>query len=410
MSRSECFLILSIWKSIGDLSILSLNRLTNPNFTVSPIFVEFFSMVNQSEFHGNSVNSSSDESPDNLEEAMRELKLEEKDEEGLDKNHEHQYPERPGATDCIYYLRTGLCGYGNNCKYNHPNHNGQGVQDKDLPERVGQPECQYFLKTGTCKFGATCKYHHPRERYDVPPAPLNMLGLPIRQDEKPCPYYIRTGSCKFGTACKFNHPELVYGPSAAYAPTGPTIAPLSNFPVFGGFPSVPLARPYLSNPIMQGVPGYVPFVHPSSQCALPMQQSWNTYMGSVPQFSTNDNVGSTQIVNKSASSGIIDLPERPDQPECQFYMKNGSCKYGTSCKYNHPKERQSESPVTLGPLGLPLRSGHPVCNFYTMYGTCKYGPACKYDHPFMGYYNYAMPTVSTPEPSPQPQHQKSYHS
>lgn len=30
------------------------------------------------------------------------------------------YPERPGATNCVYYLRTGSCGYGAKCRYNHP--------------------------------------------------------------------------------------------------------------------------------------------------------------------------------------------------------------------------------------------------------------------------------------------------
>lgn len=34
-------------------------------------------------------------------------------------------PDRPGEPDCIYYLRTGLCGYGNNCRYNHPAHASQ---------------------------------------------------------------------------------------------------------------------------------------------------------------------------------------------------------------------------------------------------------------------------------------------
>jgi hypothetical protein len=30
------------------------------------------------------------------------------------------YPERPGEQDCAYYMRTGLCGYGMNCHFNHP--------------------------------------------------------------------------------------------------------------------------------------------------------------------------------------------------------------------------------------------------------------------------------------------------
>ena len=29
------------------------------------------------------------------------------------------YPERPGEPDCSYYMRTGSCGFGSNCKFNH---------------------------------------------------------------------------------------------------------------------------------------------------------------------------------------------------------------------------------------------------------------------------------------------------
>jgi hypothetical protein len=29
-------------------------------------------------------------------------------------------PERPGEANCVYYLRTGACGYGEGCRYNHP--------------------------------------------------------------------------------------------------------------------------------------------------------------------------------------------------------------------------------------------------------------------------------------------------
>ena len=30
------------------------------------------------------------------------------------------YPERPGEPDCTFYMRTGACGFGANCKFNHP--------------------------------------------------------------------------------------------------------------------------------------------------------------------------------------------------------------------------------------------------------------------------------------------------
>jgi len=48
-------------------------------------------------------------------ESMRRLGLGEDGEAG-----EEKLPERPGEADCAYYLRTGACGYGERCRYNHP--------------------------------------------------------------------------------------------------------------------------------------------------------------------------------------------------------------------------------------------------------------------------------------------------
>ena len=37
-----------------------------------------------------------------------------------DKSARFQYPVRPDAVDCSFYLRTGTCKFGSNCKFNHP--------------------------------------------------------------------------------------------------------------------------------------------------------------------------------------------------------------------------------------------------------------------------------------------------
>jgi len=114
-------------------------------------------------------------------------------------------------------------------------------------------------------------------------------------------------------------------------------------------------------------------------------------------------VGTTgQISNPSQISfgpnAQFHFPERPDQPDCQYYMKNGSCKYGSTCKYHHPRDRiNSAAACTIGPFGLPMRPGQAICTFYGTYGSCKYGLGCKFDHPPMGgYYNYALPQISDP--------------
>ncbi|CAN6712414.1 unnamed protein product [Malus baccata var. baccata] len=45
---------------------------------------------------------------------------EKKAEETQESNRRYQYPMRPEAEDCSYYLKTGSCKFGSNCKFNHP--------------------------------------------------------------------------------------------------------------------------------------------------------------------------------------------------------------------------------------------------------------------------------------------------
>ena len=56
------------------------------------------------------------------------------------------------------------------------------------------------------------------------------------------------------------------------------------------------------------------------------------------------------------------LPVRPGEPECDFYMKNGSCKFGAACKFSHPPQGHLDrgiqlvsSPDKLSPSALKLK-------------------------------------------------------
>lgn len=48
-------------------------------------------------------------------------------------------------------------------------------------------------------------------------------------------------------------------------------------------------------------------------------------------------------------------PQRPGQPECQYFMRTGDCKFGFSCRYHHPMEVASSKAINLSNIGLPLR-------------------------------------------------------
>lgn len=362
---------------------------------------------------------------DALEEAMLHMTIESDDHlEGVG-TYSGPYPERPGEQDCAYYMRTGFCGYGMNCHFNHPPNIKQVAQYmSELPERVGQPECKHFIKTGTCKYGAVCKYHHPSDR-DGSRVQLNYLGLPMRQGEKECPYYMCTGSCKYGATCKFHHSEptalLPDSGSPVYATAELSLSPASGSPYLAGLASWSLQKsPYVSGPQLQGPSTYMPVIHSHQQSTPSVQPGWSTYHAPISTLSSPDGkqqlgtstmYSSSHMTDSSSNRhmcGVLSppvqgsstamehagfqfqvaapqretFPERPDQPQCQYYMKTGYCKYGTTCRYHHPKERVELSPCCmLSSQGLPLRPGQPTCPFYNMYGICKFGPVCKFDHP-----------------------------
>lgn len=341
------------------------------------------------------------------------------------------YPQRPGEPDCVYYLRNGLCGYGARCRFNHPPSRklgiasvrskeefSEGLREADwqcldqagskdhFPERIGQPDCQYYLRTGGCKYGATCKYHHPWERAGSPKeVQLNLAGLPMRLGERDCMYYTHTGSCKFGMNCKFHHPQ----PGAI----GGTMLPMTSSPVYrlGAYPSLdPVSYPGVAPTWLVARASYVPGLRvsaPTSYTPMILPPQWTGFKGPINPITPLDgmdqspkvkfvfgttvqkaDVAGAQSKSSRASSPPSahedEFPEREGQPECQYYLKTGDCKFGASCKFHHPRDRattSSPSCCTLSIIGLPLRPGQPQCSFYLRYGICKFGPVCKFDHP-----------------------------
>ncbi|XP_010469532.1 PREDICTED: zinc finger CCCH domain-containing protein 26 [Camelina sativa] len=338
-------------------------------------------------------------SPEKIEDTFRRVKV---NEDNMEQS--SPYPDRPGERDCQFFMRTGQCGYGNTCRYNHPlTHLPQGViyYKDQLPERIGQPDCEYFLKTGACKYGPTCKYHHPKDRNGAGPVLFNVLGFPMRQGEKSCPYYMQTGLCRFGVACKFHHPH-------PQAPNGHSAYAMSSFPPSVGFPYAsgmtmmslpPATYGAMPRPQVPQSQAYMPFMVAPSQGLLP-HQGWATYMAaSNPIYNVK-----TQPDSSSSVSVPVDVTSHQhisERAECRFFMNTGTCKYGDDCKYSHPKERLLQSPPNLlNPIVLPVRPGEPACGNFKAYGFCKFGASCKFDHPMpLNPYNntgLAMSPLPTP--------------
>ncbi|KAM7272172.1 hypothetical protein ACFE04_026835 [Oxalis oulophora] len=427
------------------------------------------------------------------------------------------YPERPGESDCSYYIRTGLCRFGATCRFNHPPNRKLAIATArmkgEYPERLGQPECQYYLKTGTCKFGATCKFHHPRDKAGIAGrVSLNILGYPLRPNETECTYYLRTGQCKFSSTCKFHHPQPAnMMVSLRGSPGYPTVqSPTAQHSYPGGMTNWSRAS-FVPSPRWQGPSSYAPVILPQGVVSVP---GWNTYghrdpqeliwrdqlsgrmfpavrLGQLASVSSSENlqqaVGNNQIYGSSRLSepantssqgpfssyggagsvpvGFYALqrenvfPEKPGEPECQFYMKTGDCKFGAVCRFHHPRERLIPAPdCVLSPIGLPIRpvslhsfvckdicvlpflflkvqtgfsylftnplggislrfatddcehgflcelyKGEPLCIFYSRYGICKFGPSCKFDHP-MGIFAYNISGSSSMNVDPSVRH------
>ncbi|CAL4926747.1 unnamed protein product [Urochloa decumbens] len=107
-------------------------------------------------------------------------------------------------------------------------------------------------------------------------------------------------------------------------------------------------------------------------------------------FAAEDQEASREKIGFSAG-----YPQRPGKLNCRFYMSNGSCSYGSSCHFNHPqlkaklevsnfpsgqRDREVEF-LELNRVGLPIREGARKCTYYMRNGTCRYGKKCCFNHP-----------------------------
>ncbi|CAO2039216.1 unnamed protein product [Urochloa humidicola] len=226
------------------------------------------------------------------------------------------YPERPGEPECPFYMKTGSCKFGSNCKFHHPKELTPSMQgptspkmsvlanehhpaaripsmqspkrsvaanehhpaaritlqdhmcwQQKCPERPGQPDCRYYMQFGKCKFQSACIFNHPKD----------ILSSGWQPAE--CPFYKKSGTCQFGSACEFSHPKD-WCSSRGEA-------------------------------IDDGTDYEHDFVKKSENV---LQQQENTT-----------------------------YPERTGELECSHYLKHGYCKFQNSCKFHHPADRISRN-------------------------------------------------------------------
>jgi hypothetical protein len=151
-------------------------------------------------------------------------------------------------------------------------------------------DCRDFLRTGRCKYGASCKFNHPSNVQSgggiKAPVDPSEPQFPFRPNEPVCQYFMKHATCKFGQACKFNHPP---------------------------------------------------------QSALGTIAGGTTVLSQVPQHIMM-NQGSGD--GETTSTMMLQLlPQRPDEPDCIYFLRNGRCKYGATCRYHHPVNYQQHKPL-----------------------------------------------------------------
>ncbi|KAK6913035.1 hypothetical protein RJ641_022636 [Dillenia turbinata] len=326
-------------------------------------------------------------------------------------NGRSQYPLRPYAEDCPYYMKTGSCKFGLNCRFNHPVvrkfHQGRKESEKEKEETQGRPEqieCKYYLTPGGCKYGNICKYKHRKENKEVAvPPELNFLGLPMRLGERECPFYMRNGSCGYGANCRFHHPDPMSveeidthkSPSNSKAGHQPGTHNRDSAPqhLMGAShaPGAPWLSHMVTNPSLPHPNNsqYIPVMHPQPPQMNPVP--FNAYQAHLyPPHSQIHSAAALEKPQKNADTQLYvdqhtqvgEFPERPGQPECSYFVKTGDCKYKSACRYHHPKDHAPRGPVSDATnKGPPLRSGKKLCRNIEQYGSCKYGRSCLFYHP-----------------------------
>lgn len=175
--------------------------------------------------------------------------------------------------------------------------------ESSYPLRPGEPDCRDYLRTGRCKYGESCKYNHPANVEvggGVKPTNPGEPMFPVRPTEPPCQYFLKHGTCKFGQSCKFNHPSGAAGMDGMQA--------INNT----GLPSGLVFLTTNNNPSTYTINSSGGLRHSGS-------------LGEVTSLSTT-------------SSNVQILPQRPNEQNCIYFLRNGRCKYGPTCKFHHPIE------------------------------------------------------------------------
>ncbi|KAL8167197.1 hypothetical protein V2J09_008696 [Rumex salicifolius] len=283
------------------------------------------------------------------------------------------YPARPGQHVCQYYMRTGSCKFGSSCKYHHPRHEAGSTTALVTLNFHGYPLRPY------------CHHHL-------------YLVLHVMQGEKECSYYMKTGLCKFSMTCKFHHPQLAnvqipepIPPSIVY----PTIPHPQQFMAPGSYVHGPYP-PRVFPPGNVPYSGWPPYMASYSAVLAPSTQSTvrSVYAGPYPYMTSF--AGPSSSIQKEITyherHGQPECQHYLRTGECKY---GSSCRYRHPAERSCQKPSSAATPVVLPlrpgvkycvkfaftPHMSLIAKGAPTCTRFVQHGVCKFGPTCKFNHP-----------------------------
>jgi len=261
-------------------------------------------------------------------------------------------------------------------------YNSQGY-----PKREGVEQCSFFVKNGNCKYGTTCRWHHPE--FIFPNVDFNSIGLPLRPGAKDCAFYAKRKECSYGCTCKWNHPEPTEEEArvtreAMRQQMNLTLAAMNPL---NGTVTQATTTGFNSKgfPVRPGVQTCAYF-EKMGDCKFGASCKWNHPEGIAvqlaPQLFMQQKL-QTQDEPTGDPSGFNSkgFPLRPGVQICTFFQKTGECKFGSSCKWDHDEAGVTPQTSEFNSLGYPVRPFQIACAFFTKNGTCRFGATCKWDHP-----------------------------
>uniref|UniRef100_M4CBU5 C3H1-type domain-containing protein n=1 Tax=Brassica campestris TaxID=3711 RepID=M4CBU5_BRACM len=194
-----------------------------------------------------------------------------------------------------------------------------------------QPSCGNFKAYEFCNYGASCKFDHPVPVNPYHYAGLTMPSLPTAYGQPSCGNFKAYGFCNYGASCKFDHPV----PVNPYHYAGLTM------------PSLPTA---LYSETIQ---------HPNIRRTL-----ITTNTTAMSRLFLLDRffhgMWLVSICGAASSDCTSSMACGWGQPACANFKAYGLCKYGASCKFDHPVPVNPYQYAGFTMLYMPTAYAPPV--------------------------------------------------